>query len=225
MQAPLPSLRWTLPGEIQVAWSTAADGDQRDVHLREAFARPLLGSRRLIVPRQVHGVQIVQIARHDAPDLGNVDGVVTADPTTALGAYGADCPGVVLAAPDALGIAHCGWRGTAGGMVERLCTALAQVSRTPRATWHALIGPGISGSRYEVDEPVLQAHQWPASALRPSQASGRAYLDLPTVLEKNLRSAGISAIDHSAVCTATDPRLHSFRHRGPGLVQLLVVWR
>ena len=97
MPAPLPALRWTLPGGVQVAWSTAADGDQREVHLREAFARPLLGSRRLIVPRQVHGVQV---ATHDAPDLGNVDGVVTTDPTISLGAYGADCPGVVLVAPE-----------------------------------------------------------------------------------------------------------------------------
>lgn len=220
-------MRWTLPGGVHVAWSTAADGDQREGPLREAFARPLLGTRRLIVPRQVHGVTVLPVksAETDAPDLSHIDGVVTADPSLALGAYGADCPGVVLAAPDALAIAHCGWRGTAGGMITNLCTAFAQLSHAPRDAWHALIGPGISGARYEVDGPVLSAHAWPATALQPASAPDRAYLDLAAVLEDQLRRCGVHAITHSRICTATDPRLHSFRHHGPGLVQLLMVWR
>lgn len=205
-----------------MAWSTAADGDQRDPARREAFARPLLGTRLLVVPRQVHGVLVVA---HDVTDLSQADGVVTADQLSALGAYGADCPGVVIATPDALGIAHCGWRGTAGGMVERLCSAVEGLSRAPRATWHALIGPGISGPRYEVDGPVLIAHAWPSAALSRAATPGRAQLDLATVLDHDLRRAGLASIQQSGVCTATDPRLHSFRHHGPGLVQMLVAWR
>lgn len=220
--ATLPKLSWALPYGVRVAWSTAADGDQRDASQRTAFARTQTGGRPLIVPKQVHGVVVVL---HDAPDLSQADGLVTADPKVALGAYGADCPGVVIATPDALGIAHCGWRGTAGGMVVQLCAALEAISRSPHGEWHAFIGPGISGPRYEVDGPVLAARAWPVSALAPSPSPGRAFMDLAAALSADLHAAGIPAVGLSGICTATDPRLHSFRHQGAGLVQMLLAWR
>lgn len=207
---------------MRVAWSTVADGDQRDAGKRMAFARALCGERPLVVPKQVHGVEVVG---HDAPDLSQADGVVTGDPGIALGAYGADCPGVVIATPDALGIAHCGWRGTAGGMVAKLCAAIEGISRHPRGEWHAFIGPGISGTQYEVDAPVLSARAWPVAALMPSAQAGRAYLDLVTALKLDLHAAGVVAVGRSGICTASDPRLHSFRQRGPGLVQVLIAYR
>ena len=220
MSAPAP-LCWSLPGGVTVAYSTAADGDQRLPDRREAFAAPLTGGLPLIVPRQVHGTLVVA---HDAPDLSQADGVV-GPPTVALGAYGADCPGVVLATPDALAIGHCGWRGTAGGMVARLAAALRERTRTPPSAWQAVVGPGISGPRYEVDAPVLSARAWPEAALLASPNAGRAFLDLATVLVADLEAAGITSVVRTDICTATDPRLHSFRHQGPGLVQLLLVWR
>ena len=159
-----------------------------------------------------------------AEDLFQADGVVTADAGIALGVYGADCPGVVVAAPDAFGIAHCGWRGTAGGMVEALCAAVAGRSLAPRSAWHAFIGPGISGPRYEVDGPVLSARAWPADSLTPSTNSERAHLDLASALSHDLAESGIQQVRTSDICTCDDGRLHSYRHQGPGAVQLLMIW-
>jgi len=174
------------------------------------------------VPRQVHGTLVVA---HDAADLSQADGVVSRDRGIAMGAYGADCPGLVIATPDALGIAHCGWRGTAGGIVARLSAAIEAVSQSPRGDWHAFIGPGISGPCYEVDSPVLAARAWPVTALSPSAHTGRAYLDLVTAIAADLQAAGVMAVGRSGVCTASDPRLHSFRRQGAGLVQMLIAWR
>jgi len=209
-----------------------ADGDQRDPRLRTAFTQSLWAAepdppRQLVVPRQVHGIEVVTVGLEMLPEalLAQADGVVTGASGVAVGAYGADCPGVVLATPDALGIAHCGWRGTAGGMVNRLATALAARSAAPRSAWRALIGPGISGAQYEVDAPVLTARSWPPAAIIPTAQTGRAQLDLAVALEADLQAAGITAVMRTGVCTATDPRLHSFRRRGPGLVQVLVAWR
>lgn len=218
----LPPLAWALPYGVRLAWSAAADGDQRDPTKRTAFARAHSGDRPLVIPRQVHGIQVVP---HDALDVSQADGVVTRDPCICLGAYGADCPGVVIATPDALGIAHCGWRGTAGGMVAQLCAAIEAISHHPRGQWHAFIGPGISGPRYEVDGPVLAARAWPVTALSPSPNAGRAHLDLVTAIAADLQAAGVVAVGRSGVCTANDSRLHSFRHQGPGLVQALIAWR
>ena len=217
----LAPLRWSLPGGFTVAYSTAVDGDQRLPERRQAFAAPLIAGVPLIVPRQVHGTLVVA---YNSPDLSQADGVV-GPASVALGAYGADCPGVVVTAPDALAIGHCGWRGTAGGMVARLAAALREQTTTPPSDWHALIGPGISGPRYEVDAPVLSARAWPGAALHASPAPGRAYLDLATVLVADLHAVGIASIVRTGICTAADPRLHSFRHQGLGLVQMLLVWR
>jgi copper oxidase (laccase) domain-containing protein len=222
-------LRWRLAHGVEVAYSPAAAGDQRDPDRRAEFIANLsaeAASRRLVVPRQIHGIEVVTLGGADLPpdQLAQADGAVTDQAGVALGAYGADCPGVVLAAPDAFGIAHCGWRGTAGGMVARLVAALAAISTAPRSSWQALIGPGISGARYEVDEPVLSARSWPAAALLPARPA-RAGLDLATALAHDLHAAGLGAVVSSGICTAGDPRLHSFRRHGPGLVQLLVAWR
>ena len=218
MTAPL---RWTFGHRLMAAYSTAADGDMRLSGPRRAFLRRTVGLRTTIIPKQVHGVRVAD-ARD--PDLSTADGVVSGNSRLAMGAYGADCPGVIVAAPDIMAVGHCGWRGTAGGMVANLVEAVAAKSQHPVSAWCAFIGPGISGPRYEVDAPVLNAREWPPSALTPS-VDGRAFLDLAAALAHDLSVAGIRRIQHAGVCTATDERLHSYRDQGSGIVQLLVTWR
>jgi len=216
------ALHWDLPHGVRVAYSTVADGDQRDRNARHAW----LASRsisRCIVPRQVHGTRIVQ-ADADHQDLAQADGVVNGGMDTALGAFGADCPGLVLVARDALGVAHCGWRGVAGGIVARLVEAMRTVSASEPSRWSAFIGPGISGPRYEVDQPVLGARRWPVSAVTPGRA-GHALLDVAQTIVVDLAELGITTVQQSSICTQGDPRLWSYRQRGAGQVQLLVAWR
>ncbi len=218
---PVKPLRWTFGHRLLAAYSTAADGDMRHTGHRRAFLRKTIGLRTCVVPKQIHGVRVA-----DARDtrLGDADGVVTGDPRLAIGVYGADCPGVIVAAPDCMAIGHCGWRGTAGGMVHHLVESLVGKSQHPPSAWCAFIGPGISGPRYEVDAPVLSARAWPEHALAPS-VEGRAFLDLTEVLAEDLARAGVFKIQRAGVCTAGDERLHSYRHQGSGIVQMLVTWR
>jgi len=217
-----PALRWTLPYGVQVAYSTVGDGDQRDRDARHAWLASQ-GIARCVVPRQIHGTRIVQTDA-DREALAQADGVVTADFGSAVGAFGADCPGLVLVAPDALGIAHCGWRGVAGGIVTCLAEALRTVTASKPTRWHAFIGPGISGRRYEVDQPVLAARAWPSSALTAGRA-GHAWLDVAETIAVDLVALGITTVQRSGICTQDDPRLWSYRQRGAGQVQALVAWR
>ena len=161
------ALRWSLPYGVRVAYSTVTDGDQRDRSHRHAWLASH-GIERCIVPRQVHGIRIVHVDA-DANALAQADGVVSNDAAIAVGVYGADCPGVVLVAPDACGVAHGGWRGVAGGIVGQLVTAMRTVTRHPSEHWGAFIGPGISAGNYEVDQPVLNARVWPSSAITPGR--------------------------------------------------------
>ena len=212
---------WGVGHGVRCAYSTAADGDLRQAPARAAWLARVGCPWPCAVARQPHGAVVAEAVAGALPDA---DALVSADPRLALAAFGADCPGLVLAAPDALGIAHCGWRGTAAGIVGNLVAAVAARSRQPSATWRAFIGPGISGARYEVDAPVLAARSWPAAALRPGRA-GQAYLDLARAIADDLRHAGVADVAVSGVCTFDDAALRSHRRGDRGAVQALAAWR
>ncbi len=217
------SLRWTLGSGLHLAYSTAADGDVRQAGKRATWLATLGLSGSGVVPAQIHGAVVVDA--EDSAGLGGADGVVgPIRPGRVLGVFGADCPGLCLAAPDAFGMAHCGWRGTAGGIVAALAVALSRRTRYAPADWLAFIGPGIAGDLYEVDAPVLGARRWPAAAVTPTHRPGRALLDLPLAIAADCRAAGVTGITIAAERTGRDPRLHSFRRHGPGLVQMLAAW-
>jgi len=218
-----PPLQWTLQDGVRLAYSTRADGDQRDPALRARWTRALGIAVPVVVPGQVHG-SLVQCLPAEASQLALADGVASADHGLALGVFGADCPGLCVLAGGALAVAHCGWRGTAAGIVQQLIRALDGLSAAPRSAWQAFIGPGISGPCYEVDAAVLGARSWPAHALGRGRP-GHAQLDVATAVAHDLCVAGVSAITRCGVCTASDERLWSYRRRGAGPVQLLMAWR
>lgn len=215
-------LSWILADGTRIAFSCAADGEMRDPARRAAWAAGRVPDRNLLVPGQTHGATVAAPGA-DPALLARADGVVAPRPGPALGVRGSDCPGLVLAAPDALGAAHCGWRGTAAGLPGALVQALAAISRHPPQSWIAFIGPGISGRHYEVDAPVLGSRCWPPGSLTAT-GPDHAHLDLATAIASDLAALGVITILRSGICTREDPRLHSHRRAGSGTTQLLLAW-
>lgn len=213
---------WSLPGGVVVRYSTVDDGDLAGCDHRQAFTRACLGRRPLACLHQEHGTRIRSVDGPPPPGTRG-DGLVTTRNDLALGVFGADCPGLVVVAAGVLAVAHCGWRGTAAGIVGRLLAMVGRHCRQPPSAWSALVGPGISGSRYEVDRPVLDAGSWHPAVLRPGRP-GHWWLDVPGQVAHECRRCGVGRVETSGVCTATEPRLHSYRHQGPGPSQLLVAW-
>lgn len=85
--------------------------------------------------RQVHGVQVAQIAAA-ASDDGNepeADAAVTAKRGQVLAILTADCLPVVLAARDGseIAAAHAGWRGLAAGILECTIATMQTAPPTP----------------------------------------------------------------------------------------------
>jgi purine-nucleoside/S-methyl-5'-thioadenosine phosphorylase / adenosine deaminase len=169
-----------------------------------------LDPRGVVIGRQVHGTEV---ARHHAaprpsayadpgPRLPGVDGHATQRPRLAPLVFVADCLPVALAGTRGVAMIHCGWRGLAGGIVDRGVREVDAVA--------AAVGPGIGPCCYEVGEEVLAAFE----ALGPDIARDRM-LDLREVALRLLRRAGVSRVEVSELCTSCNPDFF-FSHRRDG---------
>jgi copper oxidase (laccase) domain-containing protein len=218
---------WCFKGGWQLAYLNA---EQQLRHREAQRSETFLDEERLITLKQVHGNHIVdcdEVEPDQCDALKDVpaDALVWSRWERPCGVWGSDCPGLWISCSDGpWGMAHCGWRGTALRLPEKLCHALAKKSTDAPVLWTALIGPGVSWERYEVDDAVLDAFPWPESCLFPSK-QGRQFLDLKGAIAHQLRSIGIQNIHVSSTCTHNNANLHSFRRDGVGPNQLLMARR
>jgi polyphenol oxidase len=159
---------------------------------------------------QVHGAELREWEGAPEPGeaafagpgatLAHVDGHVTAAPGLGLLVLVADCYPVALVGHGQAAMLHCGWRGLAGGILER---ALERFDGTSPA---AAVGPGIGACCYEVGPEVLEAF-----ADLDGVADGRM-LDLRAVIAQKLAAAGVDRVEHVDHCTSCRDDLY-FSHR------------
>ena len=190
-------------------------GDDRDAvreNRRRLAAAAGIRAERVVIGRQVHGAEL---AHHDGPqepspygepgvvDPPEVDGHVLAGEGLAGLVFVADCLPVAIAGDRGAAVLHCGWRGLAGGIVERGVEAVGASA--------AAIGPGIGPCCYEVGDEVL-ARFLP---LGEGVAEGHM-LDLAAVARRLLERAGVTRIETAGLCTSCEAELfYSHRREGP----------
>ena len=123
----------------------------------------------IIMPHQVHGVEVRQIAGEflSMPDhirkmvLEGVDAVVTALKGVCIGVSTADCIPVLLYDQEhhAAAAIHAGWRGTLARIVHKTLQEMAFSFKTDPKKVKAVIGPGISLDNFEVGDEVYEAFE------------------------------------------------------------------
>ena len=172
--------------------------------LQAAVGRPLRLSH------QVHGTTL---ATDDAP-LAEADGQVATGTASAPTVMVADCLPVAVASQHGVAMLHAGWRGLAGGILEKGVAALGD---GPKA---AAIGPGIGVCCFEVGDEVRAAFADHAVAQR-----GR-HLDLKAIARRQLRAAGVDQVDDCDLCTACETALFFSHRRDQGVTgrQAGVAW-
>jgi YfiH family protein len=164
---------------------------------------------------QVHGtgVHVVTGPADGGRDtVGEADALVSAAPGTGVGVLVADCVPVLLADAEAgvVGAAHAGRRGLAAGVVQAALAAMVARGADVRRV-RAVVGPAISGPRYEVPEAMQRevAAVVPETACRTD--AGTPGLDLPAGAAAVLRRAGVADVLLTGWCTDTDERFFSHR--------------
>ncbi len=169
-----------------------------------------LGVHRLTVADQQHGARVAVIdgalagRGHDGADdaraaLPRTDAMVTSLPGVALATIVADCAPVVLFDPArrAVGVAHCGRRGTVLGVLPRTIETMDAELGCRREDLLVGIGPAISADSYEIGAAeaaeVTQAFGGEAARaalLRPTRP-GHCTFDVLAALRIQLRDAGV----------------------------------
>ena len=184
---------------------------------REAVRRRLPGSPELQWLQQVHGADAVRVSVcGQAP---RADALVTAVPSLGLCVLTADCLPVFFSdcSGSEVALAHAGWRGLAGGVLEN---TVAQLAAAP-AQLQVWLGPAIGPCHFEVGEDVHAAFQarHPGArsdnCFRPARESGKYLADLYALARLELQQLGIGRVSGGGFCTVCDAdNFYSYRRDG-----------
>jgi YfiH family protein len=138
----------------------------------------------------------------------------------------ADCMPVLFAARDgsAVGAAHAGWRGLAGGVLEATVRQLG----VPASQLIAWMGPAIGPAHFEVGDEVraaFTATDEGATSAFVANARGRWQCDLYALARRRLTAIGVSGIYGGGWCTFTDSeRFFSFRRNSQCGRMAALIW-
>mgnify|MGYP000066440811 CR=1 FL=1 len=186
--------------------------------------------------RQVHGRTVARLTAADAGRAQPIeaDAAITTERGIACTVQVADCLPVLFCAPEgrAVGAAHAGWRGLAGGVLDATVAALCEATGCAPAELQAWLGPCIGPRQFEVGEEVVLAFGGsPAGdgrfTPRPRPDGAMRWLaDLPALARDRLRQCGVSATTGGAWCTVEDPsRFFSYRRDGVTGRLAAAIWR
>ncbi len=172
-----------------------------------------------------HGNRVVRVgtAAHGTV-IPACDGLITNEPGCGLTMNYADCGSIFLYDPvnKAIGLGHAGWRGAIANLPGALVAAMVREFGSRPADMLAGLGPCISASHYEVDEPVIsEVHRvfpkWVDRLLSyrvddDGQRVGRPYFNLALANHIGLYEADVKQVEMPAFCTASRTDLF-FSHR------------
>ena len=200
------TLRHGYTNEFNLSFSVTEDWDMVRRNRDSVCSAMHFKPAQLIVPAQTHGANVTVVGMEDAgrgalaPDtaIPDCDALITNTPGLLLGITIADCLPIFFLDPvhNAIGLAHSGWRGTAGRIaVNTLQTMTARFGTNP-VDCLAAIGPGIGPEGYEVDRRVYdgftRSDAQVEGVFTPTRP-GHWRLDLYAAVTHQLRQAGVPA--------------------------------
>lgn len=182
---------------------------------------------RWIGAEQTHNVNIKKVAKVDRgvgsssydDAFRDTDGFFTFDSDTLLTLCYADCVPLYFIAPSkrAIAIAHAGWKGTVGGIAQKMIKTFEQENISVDEIF-TVIGPSICEKCYIVDDRVISNVENRVEDVEKKTYNrindNQYYLDLKELNKQILLKAGMNEkhIHVTSLCTSCDHQ-HFFSHR------------
>lgn len=176
---------------------------------------------------QVHGTRCIEIDQAEPQAEVEADAAWTCRANTVLAILTADCLPVFFAAEtgDRIGLAHAGWRGLVGGVLEN--TLLAMDLPPDQCLVH--LGPAIGPAAFEVGPEVRAAFvdQDPGDALAFAPGKGdRWWADLAALARRRLIKVGARRVSGGGRCTFQESVLFYSHRRDPKSGRMAsLLWR
>lgn len=182
-----------VPGDPYSGFSLCGYTGDSPAHVAECRAMLCRGlgvpPSDLVMPRQTHSAEVAVVGEGPRSGLCGVDALVTDRPGIVIGVSTADCVPVVLADPAGrrIGVAHAGWRGALGGVVEHTLEAMVGAGSRPEDVV-AAFGPSICQKCFEVGEEV--ALQFPPEFV--DRSGSKPHVSLQGFIASRLRAYGVA---------------------------------
>jgi YfiH family protein len=248
MNAPWYRPAWPAPAGVQAAMTTRKGGhgsppfqgynlgdhvgdDAATVAAHRGELARALGVQPVYL-HQVHGTEVVRLDEFapTGPAL-TADAAITTSPGVACTILVADCLPVLFADRRGRGVgaAHAGWRGLAGGVLERTVDALVRALDAQPEDLVAWLGPCIGPRRFEVGEEVraafLASQPGAGAHFKPGERSGKWLADLQGLARDRLNGCGVGDVSAEPACTVEEAsRFFSFRRDGRTGRMAALVW-
>ena len=240
---PLLTPEWSLPPGVQARFSTRAGGvskppytslnlgdhvgdDPRAVLENRNILKTQLPSEPLWL-KQTHGVAVsTPRSRSLFQKVGiEADAAVTNVPNEVLVVMTADCLPVLFSSSngEVVGVAHAGWRGLCGGVLESTVQEILRLSTDLKpADILVWLGPAIGPQAFEVGEDVVDAFCSDGLAIPPDAfvpiagREGKYLANLYLLARQRLLALGLKDIRGGTHCTYQEKE-HFFSYRRDGL--------
>ena len=185
---------------------------------REELCKQLgIPNERLILPRQTHGSEIIQIdstflskgKEEQESLLQGIDAIMTALPHTCIGVSTADCVPVLLHAPaqGVIAAVHAGWRGTVAEITKKSVKAMLQGYNSHAEEIKAIIAPSIGPEAFEVGDEVYAAFKTAGFPMEQiATKNEKWHIDLWEANRLQLLACGVKPenITVTGICTHTN---------------------
>ena len=172
-----------------------------------------LGFSEVTRTKQVHGRDVVRVDAQVDP-WPIADGQWADRRGVLLGVAAADCVPILVADPSGpIGVAHAGWEGTSLRVARALVETMVAGGAT-RERLVASLGPSIGPCCYAIDEARAATIEDRIGGDSRVREGGRVVFDLWRANAEQLRDAGVTYVETSALCTRSGGAdLWSYRAR------------
>ena len=168
----------------------------------------------LIHMKQIHSDRVHIVNSSDNfRNPKECDALVTNKQNTPLMVMVADCSPVLFYDPhrQVIAVAHAGRAGAFQNIVGNVIAVMDTHFGSPPHNIEVEIGPSIGVCCYEISDAIAQEALQLGYADAVVKKNGRVYLDIRTILARQLQRAGVEKVTISPVCNCCDESYFSYR--------------
>jgi YfiH family protein len=202
------------------------DVGDKTYHVEENYARTRRALRlpMILTVKQKHSDTVLPIAYEQTPsELLEGDACFTDRAGLGLGIKVADCLPVYIYAVDSacVGIAHCGWRGTAARIADKTARLMSRRFSIPLPDLRFALGPCVCPNCYYVGDDVRDrfSETFPArdkffAPVAPNRGHVKYSLDIRAANRWLLKEMGLTETRSLGLCTRETANLFYSARRG-----------